>query len=403
MCLSRRHFLGLGAGGFFAFAARHGIADLFAQDAPKAKSCIVLWMSGGPSQLDTFDPKGDSVKSIETASKEIRIAESLPRTAKAMSKLSVIRSMTSKEGDHQRATTFLHTGRPFVEGVAHPSSGAIVSREISSKPVTVPRYVTIGGNAFGPAFLGEEHGPFTVEDPEQALNTLRQLESRRARFKLLQDLGQEFEKAHDSDLLKRREGLVDRTAALLDTPFPKALDLAKESDATRDAYGRNRFGQGCLLARRLVEGGTRFVEVELGGWDTHRDNAALVKQNCATLDPAIAALVDDLEKRALLDSTMVLWMGEFGRTPALNADKGRDHYPKAFSAVLGGGGIPGGRVIGDTGRNGVDVTKDPVTVPDLFATMFERFGFDITKKYHDSAGAVVKMVEESSVIKGLKA
>ena len=407
MCLSRRSFLGLGAGGFFAFAMRHGAHDLFAQDATRARACIVLWMSGGPSQIDTFDPKsgatGLGVKAIATAADGVSISDNLPKTAAMMKQLSIIRSMTSKEGEHQRATTLLHTGRPFVEGVGHPSAGAIVSKEISDKPVTVPRYVTIGGEAFGPAFLGEEHAPFGLEDPDRALEQLRQLQSKRSRFKLLRDLSKEFDESRQGELLDRREGIMERTSALLDTPFPKAIDLSKESDARRDKYGRSRFGQGCLLARRLVESGTRFVEIDLGGWDTHQSNAAAVKANCATLDPALASLLEDLRDKSLLESTLVLWMGEFGRTPVINAENGRDHFPRAFSVAIGGGGIPGGRVVGDTGKAGLEVTKDPVTVPDLFATMFERFGFDLAKKYRDPLGAVVKMTENGTPVKGLKA
>jgi hypothetical protein len=406
MCISRRSFLGCGAGGFLAFAMRHQAGDLFAQEAVKAKACIVLWMRGGPSQLDTFDPKGGAtgggVKSLATVAKEIAIADSLPKTAGVMNHLSIIRSMTSKEGEHQRATTLLHTGRPFVEGVGHPSAGAIVSKESSDKAVTVPRYVTIGGEAFGPAFLGEEHGPFTLEDPERALEQLRQLQTKRARFKLAKELGRDFDDSHAGELLDRREGLMLRTAALLDTGFPKALDLAKESEELRNAYGRNGFGQGCLLARRLVEAGSRFVEVDLGGWDTHQNNAQGVRTLCSTLDPALAALVADLRDRRLLESTIVLWMGEFGRTPVINAENGRDHFPRAFSVAIGGGGIPGGRVIGDTGRAGLEIAKDPVTVPDLFATIFERFGFDTAKKYRDLQGAVVKMTESGVPVKGLR-
>ncbi len=405
--VSRRSFLGMGVGGFFAFASRHGALDLFAQETAKAKACIVLWMSGGPSQIDTWDPKsgatGVGVKAITTAADGLSISDNLAKTAKVMKHLSIIRSMTSKEGEHQRATTLLHTGRPFVEGVGHPSAGAIVSKEISNKAVTIPRYVTIGGEAFGPAFLGEEHAPFGLENPEQALEQLRQLQSKRSRFKLLRDLSKEFDESRQGELLDKREGIMERTAALLDTPFPKALDLAKESDSIRDAYGRNRFGQGCLLARRLVEAGVRFVEVDLGGWDTHQNNAAAVKANCGVLDPALAALVTDLEEKKLLESTMVIWMGEFGRTPVINADNGRDHFPRAFSVAIGGGGIPGGRVVGDTGKAGLEIAKDPVTVPDLFATVFERFGFDLTKKYRDPLGAVVKMTENGTPVKALRA
>ncbi len=405
MCLSRRHFLGAGLGGFFAYAMRHRAGDLFAQEGAKAKACIVLWMEGGPSQLDTFDPKpghanGGPTKAIETAAKGVRIAASLPRVAAQMKRLSIVRSLNSAEGEHQRAQYLLHTGHPFIEGVAHPSTGAVVSKEAGGA-VTIPRYVSIGQPGFGPAFLGQEHGPFALENPQTALEMLRKLDSKRGRFQLAQELGREFEKSHEDGLLKLRDGLMERTAALLDTAFPKAIDLSQEPDEVRDRYGRGGFGAGCLVARRLVEAGVRFVEVSLGGWDTHQDNFNAVGRLCGALDPAFSALVEDLEKRGLLDSTMVMWMGEFGRTPAINADTGRDHFPRAFSAVVGGGGLAGGRVIGETNAGGMEIARDPVSVADLFATVFDRFGFDHAKKYRGEGGTVVKMTEGGTPVKAL--
>jgi hypothetical protein len=405
--MNRRNFIGCCGGGFLAYALRHEAGGLlFGQDAKRAKACIVLWMSGGPSQIDTFDPKpnaanGGGVKAIETSAKEIRISENLPRLATQMKHLSVVRSMTSREGEHQRATYLLHTGRPPLEGFAHPPAGCIVSKEISADPVKMPRYVTIGAPAFGPSLLGADHSAFALDDPGQALERIRQLQSKRARFKLLDELGREFEQSHPSDLLKQREGIVERTAALLDTQFPAALDLSKEPDDLRDRYGRTAFGQNCLAARRLVEAGVRFVEVEHGSWDTHQQNGPQTKQLCATLDPGFATLVEDLAKRGLLESTVVLWMGEFGRTPTINADRGRDHFPAAFSAVLGGGGIAGGRVFGETSNGGDAIAKDPVQVPDLFATVFDRFGFDPAKKYRGDGGTIVKMTEGGVPVKAL--
>ncbi len=406
MCLSRRHFLGTGLGGFLAYATRNGASDLlFGQDVSRAKACIVLWMEGGPSQIDTFDPKtgptGGEFKSIETAAKGVRIGEHLPRIAAQMKRLSIIRSLTSNEGEHQRATYLWHTGHPQIEGLMHPAAGAVVSRESSTDAVTIPRYVSIGSSGQGAAFLGAEHGPFVLEDPDRALETLRQLESRRDRFKLLEDLGREFDRKHDSSLVTQREAIIDRTAALLDTPFAQAIDLSKEPADLRDRYGRNAFGQGCLAARRLIESGVRFAEVRLGGWDTHQNNFNAVRGVCGTLDPAFSTLVDDLSKRGMLDSTIVLWLGEFGRTPNINADNGRDHFPGAFSAVIGGGGLAGGRVIGETDKAGASIARDPVKVADLFATVFDRFGFEHTKKYRDAAGGIVKMTEGGMPVRGL--
>ncbi len=237
--------------------------------------------------------------------------------------------------------------------------------------------------------------------PAEALRILQTLEKRRERLKWMQDLDRDFNEAHPSSLVEKRQSLVARIEALLDTGFVRALDLKKEPEAVRKRYGTSHFAQGCLLARRLVEAGVNFVEVRQDGWDTHQNNFAGVKRLCGQIDRPWAALMDDLAARGLLEETIVLWMGEFGRTPRVNQNQGRDHYPRVFSAVIGGGGIPGGRVIGETNAPGTEILSRPIPVPDLFASIYDRFGIPADKKFPNPFGARMMATEEGKVIREL--
>jgi hypothetical protein len=407
MCdpITRRGFLGSSLGGFFGFALARKWDWVFAQEAAgKAKRCIVLWMNGGPSQIDTFDPKpgketGGMFSAIDTAVPGVRIGEHLPEIARRMKSLSIVRSMTSTEGEHVRAQYMLHTGFEFVESFPRPSMGAVISHE--TPPRKFPRYVTIGASGFGPAALGSDHAPFTINRADEALRILRNLEKRRDRLKWMQELDHEFNEDHPSGLVEKRQSLVGKIEALLDTDFVRALDLSKEPEAVRKRYGTQQFGQGCLLARRLVEAGVNFVEVRQDGWDTHQNNFAGVERLCGQIDRPWGALMDDLSSKGLLDETLVIWMGEFGRTPQVNRNQGRDHYPRVFSAVIGGGGIAGGRVIGETNALGTEITKRPVPVPDLFATIYDRFGIPADKKFPNPFGARMMATEEGKVVREL--
>ncbi|HVE41777.1 MAG TPA: DUF1501 domain-containing protein [Planctomycetota bacterium] len=406
MCtIDRRHFLGGTLGGFFAYALRNRADSLFAQEsAGRAKRCVVLWMNGGPSQMDTFDPKpgvetGGPTKAIETAARGVRIAESLPEIARRMKHLSVVRSIGSKEGDHLRGQYLFHTGHPLVEGFAHPAVGSMISKE--SPESKIPKYVTLGAAGFGPAYLGAAHAPFSVEDAKQALESLRAISKKRERIRFLRALDQEFDASHPADVLTSREEMLRKIEELSDTPFVRALDLAAEPSRERDRYGASPFGQRCLTARRLLEAGVNFVEVHQDGWDTHVDNFSAVGNQCRLIDAPWAALMDDLEARGLLDETVVVWMGEFGRTPSINARNGRDHYPRVTCAVVGGGGIAGGRVVGETDRLGATVMKDPVTVPDLFATLFSCFGLDPKRRFRTEFGGTATLTDGGSPIRAL--
>jgi uncharacterized protein (DUF1501 family) len=404
-CCSRRTFLGGSLGGFFAYALRNRADGLFAQEsAGRAKRCIVLWMDGGPSHVDTFDPKpgqetGGPTKAIETAARGVRIAEALPQIAKRMKKLSIVRSIGSKEGDHLRGQYLFHTGYPLVEGFARPALGAMVSKETAE--ARIPKYVTLGAAGFGPAFLGAAHAPFSVEDARQALESLRAVGRKKDRIRFLRTLGQEFDDAHAADVLAGREEMLRKIEELSDTSFVRALDLDTEPSRERERYGKTPFGQRCLTARRLLESGVRFVEIHQDGWDTHIDNFTKVGEVCGVIDGPWSALMDDLDAKGLLDETVVLWMGEFGRTPTINARNGRDHFPRVTCAVVGGGGLQGGRVVGETDRLGANIVKDPVGVPDLFATLFQSFGVDPKRRFRTEFGGTATLTDNGTPIRAL--
>lgn len=427
MDFSRRQFLGVSAGGFATFCLQHGLSPLFAQqDGAKAKAVIVLWMDGGPSQIDTFDPKpgrpnGGKFQAIETAAKDIRVSEHLPRLAKKMDRASVIRTVNSREQDHGRAAYLMHTGYANTALLVHPGLGSIVSHELGSKGV--PAYVSIRSDAAfafyeaGPGFLGPMHAPFTIDNPSNPGETVRLLgRDVRERVGLLEDLNLEFRRVRESDNLDKRRSFLAMAKGLRDSAFSRALDLSQETEKTVRAYiedndryrmpgggegPASKFGLGCVLARRLVEAGVRCVEVNLGGWDTHADNFNSNEALLKVLDPAFAALIGDLERHDLLESTLVVWAGEFGRTPAINQANGRDHFPNAYSVVLAGGGVQPGRVIGDTGQDGAEIAKDPVSVPDLFATIAALCGIHPDKRYdlHDSGA--VRITDKGKPVKDL--
>jgi uncharacterized protein (DUF1501 family) len=335
-------------------------------------------MNGGPSQMDTFDLKpghtnGGPFREIQTTVPGIRISEHLPRLARQARKLAIVRSMSTQEGDHARATRILHTGYRPQGPIQFPTLGSLVARELSNDQSALPNFVSIGPfRAFtgvtGAGFLGPRYAPLILGERGGQADDAPGYESRLrvpnlapagdvntvqadARLALLADMQRDFAASHRGAVVQSRQVAYDRAVRLMRTEAARAFRLEDESQALRQRYGENFFGQGCLLARRLVERGVPFVEVALSqvtgaliGWDTHSQNFNQVRALSGVLDPAWATLLEDLEARGLLDSTLVVWMGEFGRTPRINGGVGRDHYPNAWSAVLGGGGIRGGQV-----------------------------------------------------------
>jgi hypothetical protein len=377
----------------------------------QGRACIVLWMQGGPSQFETFDPKpgtptGGETKAIATTVPGVRIAENFPETAKLMDQISLIRAMTNKEGNHQRATYQLHTGYLPTGTVKHPSLGAIAAAELGSANFDLPHYVSIAGPAQGAGFLGVEYEPFVVQDPNQppANVTLpRNVQPKRftRRIELLKKLERDFAESGGQFAVEEHQALYDKAASVVLSPRIQTFDLSQEPDTLRDAYGRTPFGQGCLLARRLVQIGVTFVEVRAGNWDTHQQNFDRSRDLSKQVDPGFATLLRDLKDHGLLDSTLVVWMGEFGRTPRINPNAGRDHWPKSFSVALAGGGVKGGQVIGATNADGTDVKDRPVGVPDLLQTVCHSLKIDSKKENTSPLGRPMKIVDGGERVKEL--
>lgn len=377
----------------------------------RGKSCILLYMRGAPSQFETFDPKpgtanGGPTKAIETSVADIRIAEGWERVAAQMNDIAVIRSMTNgKEGNHDRAVYQLHTGYLQSGTVRHPSIGSVAAAELGAADFDLPHFVNVGhrSGVVGAGYLGMSYAPFSVVDPTKLPNNIElpsgtDAERFTRRHQLLSGLEADFAASGGAAPVEDHQLLYARARRLVLSPRIKAFDLTHESDATRDRYGRTEFGQGCLLARRLIEQGVTCVEVESPGWDTHDDNFNRVRTLAGQVDPAFAALVADLKDRGLLETTLVVWMGEFGRTPRINAKAGRDHHPLSFNVALAGCGVQGGRVIGATEADGMQVADRPVTVPDLFCTFCQALGIDPRKERMSALGRPLKIVEGGSAV-----
>lgn len=387
--------------------------------AKQGKACILLWMQGGPSQTDTFDlkpghPNGGTFKEIQTAAPGVRISEHLPGLAKEFKDLAIIRSLVSTEGDHGLGTQLMMTGqRPQQQAVRYPCLGSMLSKELGRDDTDLPNYVSLSPMRLGDAgFLGPNYSPLTVsgasDDPNARANlTLEDLAPRgkdelalKRQFDVLKFMQQGFGANYGGDSTKAHNASYAKAMRMVETQGRKAFELDQEDAKLRDAYGRNRFGQGCLLARRLVERGVAFVEVTLSGtptnaagWDTHTDNFNQVRQLSEVLDPAWATLMRDLRERGLLESTLVVWMGEFGRTPKINEMGGRDHFPAAWSVVLGGAGIKGGQAYGKTSAGGDEVADKPVKVADFYATMCTALGLKPGKENVSPEGRPIALVD----------
>src|SRR5262249_24815619 len=367
------------------------------------------WMSGGPSQFETLDPKPGAetqgpTKAIPTSVPGIQIAEHWPRTATVMKDLAVVRSMTSKEGNHGRATYLLHTSYPPSGGIVHPGFGSIVAQQLGDEEFELPHFVSISGASVGPSFLGVRYAPFVVTNPNQQPDNLAlpvRKDRLNRRLGLMKELEAPLARSGAAPLVKDHRTLYDQTAQLALSPRTAAFDLEQEPARMRDAYGRSAFGQGCLMARRLIEAGVTFVEVQSGGWDTHGTELPTLKKLIPPVDQGTAALMADLKARGLLEKTLVVWMGEFGRTPRINLTAGLDHYPQAFNVALAGAGVRGGQVIGATDKDGMEVAERPVSVPDLFCTFCKALGINPRKENESNVGRPLPIVETGKAVNEL--
>jgi Protein of unknown function (DUF1501) len=430
--LTRRQLIRLASFGAIGASASGWIEALAADAAAhpsRRKSCILLWMSGGPSQTDTFDPKpghanSGPFKPIQTAVPGILLGPHLPQLARQAKDLAIIRSMSSKEGDHARATYYLRTGYLPQGPVRHPTLGSLVANELDDDSAELPAFVSISPSrsvnaaAFSSGFLGPKCAPLNVGERSlgggadagspslrvEDLDIPRGIGRPRAdeRLELMLSLGKDFLTNRPGVPSSSHQSAYLRAVKMMRSSAAQAFDLDEEPTAVQDAYGRNPFGQGCLLARRLVERGVPFVEVTLSavdgsnnayGWDTHAQNFDTVEKLSKVLDAGWSTLMTDLRSRGLLERTLIVWMGEFGRTPKINESAGRDHFPNGWSTVLAGGGIRGGQVIGDTGVDGEEIKARPVLVPDLLATVIKGLGIDPTKQNMVDNGRPIRIVD----------
>ena len=375
----------------------------------RGMACILLWMGGGPSQFETFSPKpghenGGETKAISTAVSGIQIAEGLPKCAGAMNDIAIIRSMTSKEGSHPRASYLMHTGYLPTASVKYPAFGSIVAQQVPHADLELPAFVRIGGNSrdgSGGGLLGVEFDPFLMPTAGK-LPTNTALPTSEPRYQrrldLLGRLESDYAASGGKHEVSEHQKLYQKASRMILSPQMKAFDLDHEPDSVKQAYGEGQFGLSCLLARRLVETGTPCVEIVLNGWDTHFDNFARVKELSEQVDRPFAALLEDLKQRGMLDTTLVAWMGEFGRTPKINPRGGRDHYPRAFNVVLAGGGIRGGQVIGETDEAGAEVVDRPVNVSDLLQTFCKSLQINPSIENVASNGRPIKLVDGGAPI-----
>jgi len=409
----RRDFLKAGSLGFLGLNLPQLLRAAAESGKPgKAQSCILLWLEGGPSQIDTWDPKTNSAfKPISTKVAGIQISELLPNVAKRMDKISLVRSMHTMGSDHPQGTHYAITGHEVNPAMHFPSLGSIIAKETSQRN-GVPSHVLVPQwerarqyeEYFRSGFLGPEVDPMAVPDPSVPGFQVADLSLPKTFSPLAVEGRQAFLKAVDSRYRAAYAGAehanMDGFTAqawkmLLNPAVRNAFDLSKEPDSLKDKYGRDTFGQSALLARRLVESGTRFVTAagfHSNSWDTHAKNDQGHRDRlCPVLDRTLSALLDDLEQRGLLESTVVVAMGEFGRTPFVNPDLGRDHWPTCWSLAIGGGGIRGGQVVGSSDETGAKITSRATSMGDIFATIYKAFGIDWTKEYDTPIGRPIKI------------
>jgi hypothetical protein len=428
--------LGYSASGWLPLLANQ--AAQAAQPRTPRRHCVLLWMTGGPSQTDTFDMKpghsnGGEFSEIATRAPGLRFSEHLPKLADQSDKLAVVRSLSTKEGDHGRGTYLMRTGQQPRGPVRYPTIGSSLSKQLvgqrvdsdeqSLNYVSIAPYRAFNQAAFSPGFLGPKHAALTVgatdnipanpqDDADYADLRVDDLESpgditreqRASRVRIWRGLQDRFLKSHATASAVAHDTVFRRALRLMDSNIARAFDLSEEPEVIRQAYGTGRFGQGCLMARRLIERGVPFVEVSLGefaggsfGWDTHQDNFAAVRSLSTQLDNGWGTLMQELDERGLLESTTFLWMGEFGRTPKINDNAGRDHFPAAWSCVLGGGGIQGGQAFGKTGPDGMEVVEGKVDVGDVLATLCEALSIDPDTENISDQLRPIKIAEGSPI------
>ena len=397
---SRRTFVSGAAKSFLGVSAMSVLGGkafgVPGQEASKVKqvatahNVIYLYMTGGMSHLDTFDPKPENkdvmglTKTIKTNVDGIQLSENLPLVARQMDKVALIRSMFSTQGAHEQGQYYQHTSYTLRSSIRHPSMGAWLEKFQGRGNPTLPGSVMIGNDSRHPGagFFESRFAPLMINDPEAGINNVKTnqwfTEERfHDRLSIAKQLDKQFAETYNVKNVRAYADMYDDALKMMKSEELKAFDLSNEPDALRARYGNDRFGQGCLLARRLVEHGVRFVEVSFGNWDTHNANFTRVPELCDELDSALSTLLQDLSSRGMLDNTLVVLATEFGRTPEVNANDGRDHHATGFTTLLAGGGVRGGQVYGATDEGGKKAIDKPTSIPDFNATIAYALGLPL--------------------------
>jgi hypothetical protein len=412
--MTRRHFMRHMAGASALMLPATAFTRTLEANVDKLKknrkAAILLWMGGGPSTLDLWDLKpgtntGGPFRPISTTG-DVQISEHLPMIAQQMKHLSIVRSMSTREADHDRGRYYMHTGYVPNPSIEHPSYGAVISHELieTRAELQIPPFVSIGGGSEGPGFLGMSYAPFVVSSNGEVRNLKVNLPEDRLmqRMHMLQTLEKGFVAQNRGASAQDHADVLEKTVALMTSEQMKAFKADQEPENVRERYGNTNFGRGCLMARRLVESGVPFVEVDYGGWDNHANIfPTLQNQKLPEMDRAMSALVEDLAERGLLQDTAVIWMGEFSRTPQINGDAGRDHFARSWSVVVGGAGMKGGIAVGATNATGTEATTETYSSEDLMATVIKSLGIPLETTFTSKSGRPMKIANSGKVIKAL--
>jgi len=412
--MSRRHFLShLSAGGAATLGATHFLSHLeaHAEEVQKSqKACILVWLGGGAPTIDMWDLKpgsknGGNFKPISTAG-DMQICEHLPEVAKVMGDMSIVRSMSTREADHNRGTYFMHTGYVPNPTVVHPTFGSVVSYELGTKrkELQIPAFVSVGGGGMDPGFLGMAHAPFVVDANGRIQNAESSDPNRlNQRLTMLEAVEDSFIKSNRGDVGKAHKEVYQKARDLMTSDQMAAFRVEQETPEMRKSYGDTQFGNMLIMARRLVEKGVPFIEVRNpNGWDLHNDVFdSLSRTNLPNLDKGLAGLVNDLKARGMLENTVVVCMGEFGRTPRINQNVGRDHWAQTWSVFIGGGGLKGGRAIGATDADGLRIESDAYLPSDLWATVASALRIQLETVHTSKNGRPMKIANGGTPIKDL--
>ena len=413
--MNRRHFVSHLAGAAAMAAPATAFTNSLLANATdlkkRHKAAILLWMGGGPSTMDLWDlkpgaPTGGQFKQISTSADGVAICEHLPLMAKQMHHMSIVRSMSTREADHMRGRYYMHTGYVPNPNVEHPGYGSVISHELAEQVsgLEIPPCVSVGSGSVGPGFLGMTWAPFVVDSNGNVRNLDMGIDPTRLdqRLRMLETIENKFIGEKRGGSAEDHKKVIDKTVKLMTSKQMEAFKVMKEPKEVQEKYGTTGFGRGCLLARRLVEAGVPFVEVDLGGWDMHADIfPTLADRKLPELDKAMAALVSDLADRGMLDDTAIIWMGEFSRTPNINGGGGRDHWARSWSVVVGGAGFKRGVVVGETSSDGKEVVTEPYSSQDVMASVLKSLGISLETTFTAKNGRPMKIANSGKVIKEL--